>query len=249
MSIFTRIKNLFTPKKISYKMTSSYLKDTLNFYNFNDEVCLKHFICFGVAGILFSTTLLSILLLFQVPVIGVVLFTSIFSTIAFGILIVFMASESKPYTTYFFYWVMMKLSKRYNIFNDIDNNFKKRNIDKKELGDFVKTLSSYDQEIFAKYLAKNNFKSFTEYDLLKISFKEDFRQPIRNFNEKIDSILRNHLQNYNKVNKKERKLEKAREILNTLKYENEKIILSDKNKYEIKEPETISLQYKEKECV
>lgn len=247
MSLFTRVKNFFTVEKISYKIASYNIKKNLKFYDFSDEFCLKHLFCFCIVGILFATTVSSVLLLSQMPIFGIVFCTFFSSLAATIILLLCMASESKPYTTYFCHWVMMKFSKRYTIFNKIENDFKKNNIDNKELSEFVKTLSSYEQEVFAKHLVKNNFKSFTEYDLLKISFKEDLRQPMRDFNEKIDYILKNEIQNYNRVNRKEKKLEKARDILNCLKHEKESVIISDKNKYEIKETAIIEVKSKYKE--
>lgn len=235
MSLFTRVKNFFTVEKISYKIASSHIKDTFKFYDFNNEFSLKHLFYFGTVLISFSTTVLSVLLLSQISIFGAIFVTSFLSLIAAIFLLLCMASENKPYTTYFCHWLMMKFSKRYTICNKIENDLKKHIIDNKELSEFVKKLSGYEQEVFAKHLAKNNFKSFTEYDLLKISFKEDLRQPMRDFNEKINYILMHEIEAYNKINRKERKLEKARDILNCLKHEEQNVVISDKNKYEIKE--------------
>lgn len=149
MSLFTRVKNFFTVEKISYKIASSHIKDNFKFYDFNDELSLKHLFYFGTVLISFSTTVLSVLLLSQISIFGAIFVTSFLSLIAAIFLLLCIASESKPYPTYFCHWLMMKFSKRYTIFNKIENDFKRNTVDNKALSEFVKKLSSYEQEVFA----------------------------------------------------------------------------------------------------
>lgn len=242
MSLFTRVKNFFTFEKLSYKLASDHIKEQLNFYNFSYELDFKHALWFIFTVSCFITTLIGLLFLFGVSTVGISLITFFSSIIFTVILLVLIGDENKPYTTYFWYWIAMKLSKKYTIFNKIDNDLKKQIVDKNQLSNFVKNLDGEQEEIFAQLMAKHNFKSFNKYQLLKIALKQGFTDSLHEFKDEINSIVQYELKNYNKLHKNEIKIEKARKIISCLQHEQENIIVSKNNVYEIKEPVLINIE-------
>lgn len=232
MSIFSRIKNLFTPEKLSYKLAYSNIKDQMNFYNFSNSANMKNTFIYILTVCLSAFSIFSFMSIFPIAS-GVCIFiSSVVSVLIAALLLFISGAEEKAYATHFWYWLIKKCSSRYCVFSEVDNELKKHILNNEELKTFVKKLSFSEKQKFSEILAKNNFKAFNMYQLINESIKNDFYKPQHDFELKISNLLEEKIKYTRKLSKKEIKIEKAKEILEYL--ENDKIILSDKNIYEIK---------------
>lgn len=213
MSIFSKIKNVFSPVSLSYRlvenhvnfafMQKTYKNGWLSFFSFMTVNFI--IICYTIMGFYLNSFLLGIS--------GVVLF--LIHVIASW---VNWAADDKYFFTSAFRDFIFKSSKKYDILAENDKKLKKNVVNQEELANFIKyTICHNDskKKLFAKLLTKNKFKPFTQYELLKFAMKhcESSGYVKKNLNETV-SLYKSQESLFTK--KKEEKFSKGLEIIDCL---------------------------------